>query len=466
VETPASVRSRSRTVVERCVWLLLAALTLENWLLAGLAVPCRVVGDSMAETLLGAHREVVCGDCGHRFTCGVDPKCIRTKAVCPNCGYADNDLASLPALRGERLLIDRMIFSLRPPRRWEVATLRHPQRSNDVLVKRIVGLPGESIEIRDGDVFANGQIQRKNLAQQHALAVLVHDADCRPTRKPAAHSRWRAENASSRWTAAGTGFSHPGGLSEMLIDWLAYHHERRTADGKTVEEPVNDLCGYNQSQPRRDEDVHAVADLLLSFQLETTGDGTLFVRAVDGRDTFEVRLRCLKSDSSQWKCEAFRNGSFIGEKGGSARRANRQVVEVSLIDRQLMLALDGRTVLAWAYERRGPASSASPFAIGVQGLGATVRRLRVFRDVYYTQPMPARMNQTAAAYVSLGGEEYFVLGDNSPISDDSRTWPAGAAITSKSLTGKPLAAIPSLEVTPWEGWHFQVPNLRRIRYIQ
>ena len=151
-----------------CVWLLLAAAMLETWLVAGLAVPCRVVGDSMAETLLGAHREIVCADCGRRFACGVDPRSARPQAVCPNCGYAANDLLSLPELDGDRLLIDRTAFSLRRPRRWEIVALRHPQRANEILVKRVVGLPGESIEIRNGDVYADGQIQRKNLAQQHA----------------------------------------------------------------------------------------------------------------------------------------------------------------------------------------------------------------------------------------------------------------------------------------------------------
>ena len=66
----------------------------------------------------------------------------------------------------------------------------------------------------------------------------------------------------------------------------------------------------------------------------------------------------------------------------------------------------------------------------------------------------------------LAADEYFVLGDNSPVSDDSRTWPDRGAVVAKLLVGKPLVAIPSLEVTPWRGWHFQVPNLRGIRYIQ
>ena len=42
-------------------------------------------------------------------------------------------------------------------------------------MKRVVGLPGESVEIRDGDVLINGRVARKSLVQQRNLRVLVYD---------------------------------------------------------------------------------------------------------------------------------------------------------------------------------------------------------------------------------------------------------------------------------------------------
>jgi signal peptidase I len=465
VASSTTARACLRSIVEAFVWLLLAGLLLETWLLAGIAVSCRVVGDSMAESLLGAHREVACADCGFRFSCGVDPRSTRSKAVCPNCGYPDNDLLSPPVLDGQRLLIDRTTFSLQSPRRWEVAALRHPQRADNILVKRVVGLPGEFVEIRNGDAFADGQIQRKNLAQQHAMAILVHDADCRPTLEPMARPRWRAEGRKSRWETAGTGFSHPADAENRSVEWLAYHHARRAADGKTVEGPITDVCGYNQWQPRRDEDVHAVPDLLLQFRL-SVGDrsqGDLYVRATDGGNVFEIRLQFKEENRGSMPYQLLRDGKPIPEVGGQLPfPKDGRRIEVSLIDRQFLFAVDGRTVAAWPYERHGaPPAPATPLAIGVSGLAATIREIRVYRDVYYTRPVGSR-----AGGVRLGADEYSVLGDNSPISDDSRDWTERGAVGAKLFVGKPLAAIPSLDLTLWWGWHFQVPNLRRIQYIQ
>lgn len=464
VAASKTVRSRLRIAVEVCVGLFLAALAMETWLLAGLVVPCRVVGGSMAENLLGEHHEVTCADCGHRFACGVERYPVAPRAVCPNCGYTANDLQSLPTLHGERLLIDRVAFLLRQPRRWEIVALRHPQRADEILIKRVVGLPGESIEIRNGDIYADGQIQRKNLEKQRDLAILVHDADCRPTMEPIPPPRWRAERRNSRWDSTGGTFSHSVGTESEPIDWLVYHHERR---GEA--EAVTDVYGYNQSQPRREEDVHAVTDLMVCFQLEPVGNGTCVVRANDGSDAFEVRLQFLGKGPDSWQYGAFHNGELIPGSGGWVKHADRRLVEVSLFDQQLLFALDGQTLVAWPYCRSVPIRPLSPSlpAIGVEGrMKATVDRLRVYRDVYYTNVTGVGTIPSGGLPRQLADREFFVLGDNSPISVDSRIWTNGGGVSANSLIGKPLAAISPLDFTLWWGWRFQVPNLRRIRYIQ
>ena len=153
-----------------------------------------------------------------------------------------------------------------------------------------------------------------------------------------------------------------------------------------------------------------------------------------------------------------------GYAGEIPNAADRWLVEVSLIDRQFLLAIDGRTVVRQPYEHKDspPTPVSTPLAIGIQGLGASVDRLRVYRDVYYTRPI----GLASRGVVRLGMGEYYVLGDNSPASADSRHWPDGGAVEANLLVGKPLAAISSVQFAPLPVWRFSVPNPAGIRYIR
>jgi signal peptidase I len=494
-----------RRIVEYGVYFLLAAGFVDLWLLQGLVIPRRVAGPSMATTLLGVHQEVVCADCGFRFSCGADGH-GRPRAVCPNCGYADNDLGSLTEINGDRLLFNQAAFALRAPRRWEVVALRSPRNAEQVVVKRVVGLPGETIELCDGDVYVNGEIARKDLPQQREVAILVHDADYCPKLKPIPPPRWQTEGPEGRWRSAGGHFSHTTSAADEPVAWLVYHHWRRVGQAQrdpphgtngdggshgarptlppsgsssVIESPVTDICGYNPG-PRREEDVHAVADLMLSFRLACgAGRGTVCVRATDGFEDFEARLRF---DGGLRGCEVFSGGEIERQGDKETRRqGERQTIStpclpvslspcllvVSLVDQQFLLALDDRTVVRWPYRR--PASPAGlptgkPFAIGAQGIDAQIEQLRVYRDVYYTRPL-GLPGPSAAGTVKLGKQQYFLLGDNSPVSDDSRSWPNRGAVDGKLLLAKPLLAIPSIPAGWFGHGRFQVPNFRGIRYI-
>jgi signal peptidase I len=55
----------------------------------------------------------------------------------------------------QRLIIDKFSYRLQPPSRNDIVVLDIPGM-DEMLVKRVIGLPGETIEIRDGVVFADG----------------------------------------------------------------------------------------------------------------------------------------------------------------------------------------------------------------------------------------------------------------------------------------------------------------------
>lgn len=58
---------------------------------------------------------------------------------------------------GERLLVDKVTYRLREPQRGEIVVFAYPKEPRRKFIKRIVGLPGDIVEIRDRTLYVNGQ---------------------------------------------------------------------------------------------------------------------------------------------------------------------------------------------------------------------------------------------------------------------------------------------------------------------
>lgn len=56
----------------------------------------------------------------------------------------------------ERLIIEKVSYRFRAPQRGDIVVLRRPQRSVDPLIKRVIGLPGETVSIHDAMVYIDG----------------------------------------------------------------------------------------------------------------------------------------------------------------------------------------------------------------------------------------------------------------------------------------------------------------------
>ena len=58
---------------------------------------------------------------------------------------------------GDRVLVNRVVYHLRDPHRGDVIVFHYPQDPEVVFIKRVVGVPGDRLEVRDGHLYVNGR---------------------------------------------------------------------------------------------------------------------------------------------------------------------------------------------------------------------------------------------------------------------------------------------------------------------
>ena len=57
---------------------------------------------------------------------------------------------------GDRLLVNRAVYYFREPERGDVITLHPPFNNKTIYIKRIIALPGDTVEVKMGAVYVNG----------------------------------------------------------------------------------------------------------------------------------------------------------------------------------------------------------------------------------------------------------------------------------------------------------------------
>lgn len=80
----------------------------------------------------------------------------------------------------ERVIVEKISYRLHPPRRGDVIVLQSPN-GDGLLIKRVVGLPGEEVSVEDGQVIIDGQ------PLEEPWSVQVGGADFPPTTIPPDH---------------------------------------------------------------------------------------------------------------------------------------------------------------------------------------------------------------------------------------------------------------------------------------
>jgi len=527
-----------RSLLELAVCFVIVVIMLRGFFLEGYLVST----GSMAPVLLGFHKRVRCPACEHTFAFGVhfDESVDGASLVaggsvssddfasCPNCGQTNIDVSSVPRNHGDQLLVHKHAFDWRRPRRWESVVFRNPSNVAEAYVKRVVGLPGETIRVAGGDLFVNGLIARKDYATQQDMRILVSDLRHVPVsdqweRPWQLEGNWDAtsdrlvcstESEADRhtlrlrhWRWNGGRHSVEVGLprADAFPDWtefqnrfdripvlwtsrIEYDQDREVLRCKGVMPddmqrdlmtsatndafrraiyrlaalshlaPVTDHYGYNAVVSARE---FFVSDVMIDTVLRLDDLPTRIDVDVPVGDAV-MRLRL---DPSSGQVAIFPDDSDTplrtGQLTSSRQPGNTLHLEVSNFDRRVLVAIDGVVpfapldlpVAAPADDQAESGMLPDPLApeaaretIRVQrqqnrlsltfvGGAVEIEEMRLFRDVYYT---PGRRTNAVDSPCEIPDGRYFVQGDNSPVSSDSRSW-AKPFVPHHLLLGKPFA---------------------------
>ena len=518
-------RDGTRETIESIVIAIIFAFLFRTFEAEAFVIPT----GSMAPTLLGRHKDSTCPKCGFEFTVGASEELDRDgsllvrrleKAVCPNCRYR-MPIRNDPVFIGDRILVTKFAYETNDPDRWDVTVFKFPEDPTTNYIKRLVGLPGETIEIRQGDLYQVGdggaQVLRKEQgAKQLAVLQAIYD-DNHPSRDLLAAGwpeRWAAvihDEAPDResvagWSPAADGWQADAENRSYRIaaggatQWLRYRNFAPEAeDWRDLEigdlDPrarlILDFCGYNALQFEHggppEMGVYWVGDLAVSARVdleEVQPGGTLTLELVEGSRKYRctldpnagtAKLSYVDALDRDQRLEAAR---VLSEAAIDFASPGEYEILFANVDDRLWLWIDGEEIEFEdpTYQPFGgqivqfpSEDDLTPVGIAAEKLAATVSNLVVSRDVYYraefVDPATAGLPEGSRAHVSEAGndeerlqdaasdpelygniygqavpwlddrgdrgaeyrlalseDEYLLLGDNSPRSQDSRLW--------------------------------------------
>ncbi|MCA9015485.1 MAG: signal peptidase I, partial [Planctomycetaceae bacterium] len=441
------------------------------------------------------------------------------------------------------LLVFKHAYYLKGPQRWDVVVFQNPMKPTQAYVKRVVGLPGEAVQVQQGDLYIDGKIQRKDLHTQHAVRLLVHDHHYQPKNDDFFQPRFipveeQEEQAGHpAWIPRAEGFAFDASQGDSLStavpqqwSWVKYQHWMRqgghylttvSLDEWPAEmeqpEPVLGPLQYDAAKKQlsckgamASEDCHrfldqtdneefryAVAllyekshvapvldhyaynsglenqeaipihDFLFECDLKVhSGEGDFAIEMFDGHHRFRNQID-FKSQQVSLFVDNQDQPVRTGRLSKTQDREPMQL-EMSIMDRQVLFAINGQLIyqpLLFSESAEPREMIRIPVRFGARGGRFDVTRLKLFRDIHYTRGKA--LHGVEAPY-QLDQQSYFVLGDNSPVSLDSRSWSDGK-VEHKYLLGKPfLVHLPSRQGEVKIGshvGHIRIPDFSRIRYI-
>lgn len=63
---------------------------------------------------------------------------------------------------GDNLITDKITYRFRDPKRFDIVVFPFKENTSKLLIKRIIGMPGETVQIKNGKVYINGYELQEN----------------------------------------------------------------------------------------------------------------------------------------------------------------------------------------------------------------------------------------------------------------------------------------------------------------
>ncbi len=359
---------------------------------------------SMAETLYGRHKDVHCSQCDTRFRVGASEEVDRENGYfrsegrlkygfCPNCRFQMDIEDELP-FAGDRILVNKFPYEFVNPKRWEVVVFKFPEDPKVSYIKRLIGLPGETISILAGDLFRQeeklgekAEILRKPPDVQQETQILVYDND-----KPAKvlldqgfPERWAPVKGLDPEQLDPAGWQPDPATRSFAIDatqkapesgesWLRYRHYvpqsvdwQRAFDGKRIEAApqlmlIADHYSYNSgywgstpvSDPESDSvGEHWVGELTLNCQLEVlASQGQVTLQLVEGRRKYHCDFDLASGRTTlSYQDESFPKGPqgqledvAVGEAVTAVGKVGKYQLVFANVDDRLLLSVNGKWI--------------------------------------------------------------------------------------------------------------------------
>lgn len=88
-----------------------------------------------------------------------------------------NGVSMYPTLEdGDSLIVDKITYKFSDPQRFDIVVFPFQYQEDTYYIKRVIGLPGETVQISGGIIYINGQpLQEKNLREPIGKGGLAAD---------------------------------------------------------------------------------------------------------------------------------------------------------------------------------------------------------------------------------------------------------------------------------------------------